>query len=126
MKSAPSGARAQRAVVPVSGRPNYLPAARKSKEDRHFVTALARGLDVLACFRIGESTLSNQELAQRCELPKSTVSRLTMTLTKAWLPHLCARQRPLSAGYRLPDSGQRDANSIGRAQDCSADDARAR
>ncbi len=54
----------------------------KAKEDRHFVTALARGLDVLACFRHGETTLSNQELALRCKLPKSTVSRLTMTLTK--------------------------------------------
>lgn len=55
---------------------------RKLKEDRHFVTALARGLEVLSCFRHGEITLSNQELAQRCKLPKSTVSRLTMTLTK--------------------------------------------
>jgi DNA-binding IclR family transcriptional regulator len=55
---------------------------RKAKEDRHFVTALARGLEVLSCFRTGESALSNQELAQRCKLPKSTVTRLTMTLTK--------------------------------------------
>ncbi|WP_372660550.1 IclR family transcriptional regulator, partial [Hydrogenophaga sp.] len=46
------------------------------------MTALARGLEVLSCFRTGESTLSNQELAQRCKLPKSTVTRLTMTLTK--------------------------------------------
>lgn len=58
------------------------PPERKPKEDRHFVTALARGLEVLACFRSGETTLSNQELALRCKLPKSTVSRLTMTLTK--------------------------------------------
>jgi DNA-binding IclR family transcriptional regulator len=58
------------------------PPERKPKEDRHFVTALARGLEVLACFRSGETTLSNQELALRCQLPKSTVSRLTMTLTK--------------------------------------------
>jgi len=57
-------------------------APRKAQEDRHFVTALARGLDVLACFRTGESALSNQELAQRCRLPRSTVSRLTMTLTR--------------------------------------------
>lgn len=56
--------------------------ALKPKEDRHFVTALARGLEVLSSFRHGEVTLSNQELAQRCRLPKSTVSRLTMTLTK--------------------------------------------
>jgi DNA-binding IclR family transcriptional regulator len=53
-----------------------------AKEDRHFVTALARGLDVLACFRSGEKMLGNQELADRAKLPKSTVSRLTYTLTK--------------------------------------------
>jgi DNA-binding IclR family transcriptional regulator len=69
----------------------------KPKEDRHFVTALARGLEVLACFRTGESTLSNQELAQRCHLPKSTVTRLTMTLTKlGYLIHV-----PESGRYRL-------------------------
>ncbi|WP_232429484.1 IclR family transcriptional regulator [Noviherbaspirillum autotrophicum] len=58
--------------------------AQKSnaKEDRHFVTALARGLEVLACFRSGDKLLGNQELADRAKLPKSTVSRLTYTLTK--------------------------------------------
>ncbi|MFZ5519899.1 MAG: IclR family transcriptional regulator [Pseudomonadota bacterium] len=54
----------------------------KRKEDRHFVTALARGLEVLSCFRTGDRALGNQEIAQRCKLPKSTVSRLTSTLTK--------------------------------------------
>ncbi|WP_246327224.1 IclR family transcriptional regulator [Burkholderia guangdongensis] len=59
------------------------------KEDRHFVTALARGLEVLACFRGGDTALTNQEIAQRCKLPRSTVSRLTMTLTKlGYLIHL--------------------------------------
>ncbi|MCU6432325.1 IclR family transcriptional regulator [Undibacterium sp. Jales W-56] len=53
-----------------------------AKQDRHFVTALARGLDLLACFRSGDKALGNQELAERCQLPKSTVSRLTYTLTK--------------------------------------------
>jgi DNA-binding IclR family transcriptional regulator len=52
------------------------------KTDRHFVTALARGLEVLACFRHGDRMLGNQELARRCGLAKSTVSRLTHTLTK--------------------------------------------
>jgi DNA-binding IclR family transcriptional regulator len=56
--------------------------APKTKEDRHFVTALARGLEVLSCFRSGDKALGNQEIAQRCKLPKSTVSRLTSTLTK--------------------------------------------
>lgn len=53
-----------------------------AKEDRHFVTALARGLEVLACFRSSDKALGNQDIAQRCQLPKSTVSRLTYTLTK--------------------------------------------
>nr|WP_237453304.1 IclR family transcriptional regulator [Paracandidimonas lactea] len=51
-------------------------------DDRHFVTALARGLEVLACFRSGRRMLGNQELAERCGLPKSTISRLTHTLVK--------------------------------------------
>ena len=74
-----------------------LKPPRKPKEDRHFVTALARGLEVLSCFRHGETTLSNQELALRCKLPKSTVSRLTMTLTK--LGYLIHVQE--SGRYRL-------------------------
>ena len=57
------------------------------KEDRHFVTALARGLDVLHCFKSGEERLGNQELSERCKLPKSTVTRLTYTLTKLGYLH---------------------------------------
>lgn len=63
--------------------------ARPTKEDRHFVTALARGMEVLACFRAGDRLLGNQEIAQRCRLPKSTVSRLTYTLTRlGYLNHV--------------------------------------
>lgn len=56
--------------------------AQHKEQDRHFVTALARGLEVLACFRSGNKVLSNQEIAKRCGLPRSTVSRLTATLTR--------------------------------------------
>lgn len=57
--------------------------------DRRFVSALARGLEVLSCFRSGEQLLGNQEIAERCALPKSTVSRLTFTLTAlGYLRHL--------------------------------------
>lgn len=49
-------------------------------KDRLFVTALARGLAVLSAFQPGETALSNQELAKRTGLPKSTVSRLSYTL----------------------------------------------
>jgi DNA-binding IclR family transcriptional regulator len=78
-------------------RPADIPPARRppgGKSDRHFVTALARGLQVLACFRSGDTQLGNQDLAERCALPKSTVSRLTSTLT--------------SLGYliQVPDTGR--------------------
>ena len=52
---------------------------------------------MLACFRSGDSQLGNQELAERCSLPKSTVSRLTMTLTR--LGYLI--QTPDTGRYRL-------------------------
>jgi DNA-binding IclR family transcriptional regulator len=58
-----------------------------SDGDRPFVTALARGLEVLSCFRRSEMLLGNQDIAARCGLPKSTVSRLTYTLTKLGYLH---------------------------------------
>ncbi|MBU2091711.1 MAG: IclR family transcriptional regulator [Alphaproteobacteria bacterium] len=51
-------------------------------KDRQFVTALARGLEVLRCFRPGDVGLGNQEIAERTRLPKPTISRLTHTLTR--------------------------------------------
>lgn len=48
--------------------------------DRNFVTALARGLHVLRCFRSGEPMLSNNDIARRTGLPRPTVTRLTHTL----------------------------------------------
>lgn len=71
-----------------------------AKADRHFVTALARGLDVLSAFRSRDRMLGNQELARRCGLPKSTISRLTYTLTKhGYLEH--ADDGSGNTGYRL-------------------------
>lgn len=72
----------------------------RQKEDRHFVTALARGLDVLAAFRSFDLALGNAELSQRCVLPKSTVSRLTHTLME--LGYL--RLDPEHGKYRLGSS----------------------
>jgi DNA-binding IclR family transcriptional regulator len=54
--------------------------AVKEKEPQ-VITALARGLSVLRCFRQGDRFLGNQEIAERTGLPKATVSRLTNTLT---------------------------------------------
>jgi hypothetical protein len=55
--------------------------APRGAEERYFITALARGLEVLACFRSADKGLSNQQIAERCGLPKSTVTRITYTLT---------------------------------------------
>ncbi len=65
--------------------------------ERQFVTALARGLEVLACFRARDRALGNQDIAKRCGLPKSTVSRLTHTLTRLGYLSLDAE----SGKYRL-------------------------
>lgn len=54
----------------------------EESKDRQFVNALARGLEVLRCFRPGEQFLTNAELARRTAIPKPTISRLTYTLTK--------------------------------------------
>ncbi len=51
-------------------------------KDRQFVNALARGLEILRCFRPGEKYLSNTEMAKRTGMPKPTISRLTYTLSK--------------------------------------------
>lgn len=50
--------------------------------NRQFVTALARGLEVLRTFTPHEGPLSNTEIAARTGLPKPTISRITYTLTK--------------------------------------------
>jgi len=51
--------------------------------DRQFVTALQRGLDILRAFRPADlDGLSNREIAERTGLPNSTISRLTYTLLK--------------------------------------------
>ena len=50
--------------------------------DRQFVTALARGLEVLRCFRPHERSLGLSELSRRTSLPKATVARLAGTLAK--------------------------------------------
>lgn len=72
-------------------------SSTEASEDRHFVAALARGLKVLACFRKGDIFLGNNEIAVRCNLPRSTVSRLTYTLTKLGYLHYVEAQ----GKYRL-------------------------
>lgn len=77
-----------------------ISADDQGEKDRNFVTALSRGLDVLACFRPSETYLTNNDIARRTGLPKATISRLTHTLRK--LGYLAQDER--TGTYRL-DSG---------------------
>ncbi|PWK35276.1 IclR family transcriptional regulator [Cupriavidus plantarum] len=49
-------------------------------DDRNFVGALARGLELLRAFGPGDDYLGNAELSRRTGIPRPTVSRLTYTL----------------------------------------------
>ena len=71
--------------------------AADPREDRDFISALARGLEVLTCFGSGDKLLGPTEIAQMCKLPKSTVARLIHTLVQlGYLSYV-----PESGKYRL-------------------------
>ncbi|MGM8899317.1 MULTISPECIES: IclR family transcriptional regulator [unclassified Psychrobacter] len=72
-------------------------AEMKDKNDRQFVTALARGLELLRCFTPQRPYLGNQDLSQMTGLPKGTITRLTYTLVK--LGYL--KQSTNSSKYQL-------------------------
>lgn len=59
--------------------PDSSPEA--DSKDPQFATTLARGIDLLLCYRVGESLLGNRDFVLRTGLSKSTVARLTHTLT---------------------------------------------
>lgn len=86
-----------------------MPATpRPHHPDPAFATTLAHGLSLLQCFRVGETVLSNKELAERTGLSKATISRLTYTLAARGLLLYDTRLRryrlgstALSLGYPL-------------------------
>lgn len=56
-------------------------------DDPRFNNALARGLAILRAFQLDQTLLGNVELAEVTGLPKSTISRLTYTLTQLGYLH---------------------------------------
>ncbi len=66
--------------------------------DRDFVVALARGLDVLACFGPRATSLSLTGIAARTQLPKATVSRIAYTLMEMGYLRQNAAERSYSLG----------------------------
>ena len=83
--------------------------ADAGKNDRQFVTALARGLEVLRAFGPGSGPLGNQEIAEFAGLPKPTVSRLTHTLTKLGYLNYLPRLGKYELGTAGPCPGLRRA-----------------
>lgn len=69
----------------------------QDENDRQFITALARGLELLHCFTPKHQHLGNQELAQMTGLPKPTITRLTHTLSR--LGYI--KQVPNSSKFQL-------------------------
>jgi len=67
------------AATPLLDRMNSTLTQSKDDNDRQFVTALGRGLLLLAAFEHHE-VLSHQQLCQLSQLPKATVTRLIHTL----------------------------------------------
>ncbi|MDF9907697.1 IclR family transcriptional regulator [Pseudomonas laurylsulfatiphila] len=62
-----------------------------------FVTALARGLELMRCFTPRQNVLGNQDLARMTGLPKPTVTRLTNTLMRLG----CLKREVHSGKYQL-------------------------
>ncbi|HEX2553820.1 MAG TPA: IclR family transcriptional regulator [Microvirga sp.] len=84
-----AGASKRPAVAAPAGGESGRGGAAKTADDRQFVTALARGLEVLRAFKPNDGLLGNQDIAARTGLPKPTVSRLTHTLTRlGYLTHI--------------------------------------
>lgn len=83
------------------------------REDRQFVTSLARGLSLLSAFGPNDRSLSNQELAERTGLPRPTVSRLAHTLMR--LDYLTYHKRlgRFSLSPRVIELGQSAQLSTG-------------
>jgi len=56
--------------------------AREGGGEGDVIQVVSRAFDVLRCFEGHEARLGNLEISSRCGLPRSTVSRLTHTLTR--------------------------------------------
>jgi DNA-binding IclR family transcriptional regulator len=90
--------------------PRLVPdSADGTLEDaRDYVQVVARALDVLRCFDGAHVALGNQDISTRTGLPKSTVSRLTYTLTR--IGHLA--YMPRDQKYRPGDGAIAHASAI--------------
>jgi IclR family pca regulon transcriptional regulator len=83
--------------------------AREAGPD--FIEALARGLDVLRCFRPGQPTMTLSEIAAATGLARPTARRILLTLDE--LGYVRAAQRGFALTPRVLDLGMAYVNSLG-------------
>jgi DNA-binding IclR family transcriptional regulator len=67
-------------------------------KDRQFVTALARGLEILQCFSPSKPELGTAEIAKMIDLPQPTVWRLSYTMMKRGFLVYSPQQKKLRLG----------------------------
>ena len=104
------------AGMPAGGPLDAEADIRNGAKDRKFVTALARGLEVLRAFRPGDGFLGNREIADRTGLPKPTVTRLTYTLTKLGYLSYSSRLERYQLGTGVLALGYATLSSFGIRQ----------
>jgi len=92
----PPGRRRSAKAKDVANRAKSVrPGADAEGADRQYVTALARGLEILRCFSARNPERGTTEIAQLTGLPQPTVWRLCHTLVK------CGYLAPSPAGDKL-------------------------
>ena len=105
-------------------RSKHLFDASADAASTEVIQVISRAFDILRCFDAVTIRLGNREIAERCKLPRSTVSRLTLTLTNIgqliYLPidqKYCVGPRALSLADALRRTEADDiALADGRAQ----------
>lgn len=86
------------------------PCATDGVGARDVIQVVSRAFDILRCFEGHEARLGNLDIASRCGLPRSTVSRLTHTLTR--MGHLV--YLPQDQKYRLGPGALAMSTSMAR------------
>lgn len=80
-------------------------ASNQADQDKQFIASVAKAVQILSCFRQATPLLGNQEIATRCGMPKSTVSRFTYTLTKLDCLEIDGRYEKYRLGARIASLG---------------------
>jgi DNA-binding IclR family transcriptional regulator len=94
-------------------RKTQLSDALDQNKGHNYVTALARGLELLRCFGDASEYLGNAQLAERTDIPRPTVSRLTATLTHLGYLLYVPQLEKYRLGPRVLDLGYRYLASEG-------------